>query len=82
MPLKPRDVIDANDPRVAQIGHPAPPWMVNYADLMTELVCLFVIMYGLSGALSRPVQEAKKEVEEVIEKKDMTGTSRSPPRVL
>lgn len=73
MPLKPRNVIDANDPRVAQIGHPAPPWMVNYADLMTELVCLFVIMYGLSGSLSKPIQEAKKEVEATMEQKDMPG---------
>ena len=73
MPLKPRDVIDASDPRVSQIGHPAPPWMVNYADLMTELVCLFVIMYGLSGTLSKPVQEARKEVEQVITKEDVPG---------
>src|SRR3954468_9300451 len=73
MPLKPRDVIDANDPRVAQIGHPAPPWMVNYADLMTELVCLFVIMYGLSGAFSKPIQEARKDVQDIIMKKDIPG---------
>lgn len=73
MPLKPRDVIDANDPRVCQIGHPAPPWMVNYADLMTELVCLFVIMYGLSGALSKPLQDAKKEVEQAITQQDVSG---------
>jgi chemotaxis protein MotB len=73
VPLKPRDMIDASDPRVCQIGHPAPPWMVNYADLMTELVCLFVIMYGLSGALSKPIQDARKEVEDVILKKDIPG---------
>ncbi len=74
MPLKPpRGFIDENDPRVTLIGHPAPAWMVNYADLMTELVCLFVIMYGLSGTLSKPMQEAKKEVEQQIEKKDMVG---------
>ncbi|MCB4757324.1 MAG: flagellar motor protein MotB [Elusimicrobia bacterium] len=73
MPLKPRDVIDASDPRVAQIGHPAPPWMVNYADLMTELVCFYLILYALSAALSKPVQEAKKAVEETMKKEDVAG---------
>jgi len=73
MPLKPREVIDASDPRVAQIGHPAPPWMVNYADLMTELVCFYLILYALSSALSKPVQEAKKAVEETMKKEDVAG---------
>ncbi len=73
MPLKPRDVIDAHDPRVAQIGHPAPPWMVNYADLMTELVCFYLIMYALSSALSKPIQEAKKAVEETLKNEEVAG---------
>jgi chemotaxis protein MotB len=71
--LKPREVIDASDPRVTLIGHPAPPWMVNYADLMTELVCFFLIMYALSTSLSKPIQEAKKEVEETMKKEEVAG---------
>src|ERR1700730_12064723 len=71
MPLK-RDMIDASDPRVAQIGHPAPPWLVNYADLMTELVCFFVILYAMSAALNKDVQKAKKDVDEA-----MKGDSRA-----
>jgi len=71
--LKPRSVIDEDDPRVAQIGHPAPPWLINYADLMTELVCFFVILYALSAALSQQVQKAKKELEEVMKKENIQG---------
>lgn len=73
MPLKPRNVIDESDPRVAQIGHPAPPWMVNYADLMTEMVCFYVILYALSAALSKPMQEAKKAVEETMKDQEVAG---------
>lgn len=73
MVLKPRNVIDEDDPRVAQIGHPAPAWLVNYADLMTEMVCFFIILYALSVALSKQVQAAKKQVEEVIKKESIQG---------
>ncbi|MBV9080504.1 MAG: OmpA family protein [Elusimicrobia bacterium] len=74
MSLKPpRGMIDETDSRVAQVGHPAPPWMVNYADLMTELVCFFLIMYALSTSLSKPVQEAKKEVEETMKQQEVAG---------
>ena len=73
MPLKSRDLIDASDPRVAQIGHPAPPWLVNYADLMTEIVCFFVILYAVSAALNKGVQEAKKQVEETMKEEKIQG---------
>ncbi len=74
MPLKPRgEMIDASDPRVTLIGHPAPAWMVNYADLMTEMVCFYLILYALSASLSKPIQEAKKEVEEVVKNEDVAA---------
>ena len=64
MPLRaPKGFIDETDPKVAQIGHPAPAWLVNYADLMTELVCFFVILYALGASMSKQVQQAKIEVE-------------------
>lgn len=64
MPLKaPKGFIDESDPRVCLIGHPAPPWLVNYADLMTELVCFFVILYALSAALNKDMQKAKEEIQ-------------------
>ncbi|MFH1368627.1 MAG: OmpA family protein [Elusimicrobiota bacterium] len=68
-----RNMIDANDPKVAQIGHPAPPWMVNYADLMTELVCFFIILYALSAALSKGMVDAKEQLEEMMKEKEMQG---------
>jgi chemotaxis protein MotB len=74
MSLKPqKGMIDERDPRVSQIGHPAPPWMVNYADLMTELVCFYLILYALGAALNTPTQQAAQDVEEVVKKKDMPG---------
>src|ERR1035437_4584633 len=40
--------------------------MVNYADLMTELVCFFIIMYAMAAALNKDVVKAKKEVEQAM----------------
>jgi chemotaxis protein MotB len=75
MPLRaPKGFIDETDPKVCQIGHPAPPWLVNYADLMTELVCFFVILYALSAALNKNIQAAAQQVSELIEKKEMAGS--------
>ncbi len=74
MSLKPvKGMIDESDPRVTLIGHPAPAWMVNYADLMTELVCFWLILYALSAALSKPVQEAKAQVEETMKEQEVAG---------
>jgi chemotaxis protein MotB len=74
MSLKPqKGMIDESDPRVTLIGHPAPAWMVNYADLMTELVCFYLILYALSASLSKPIQEAKQEVEETMKQEEVAG---------
>ncbi len=74
MPMRaPKGFIDISDPKVCQIGHPAPAWLVNYADLMTELVCFFVILYALSAALNKNVQNAAAQVKEMMEKGQMKG---------
>lgn len=62
-----------SDPRVTLIGHPAPAWIVNYADLMTELVCFFIVLYAMSAALNKDVQKAKKEVEEAMKQEQVAG---------
>jgi chemotaxis protein MotB len=74
MPLKPREVIDIDDIRVAKIGHPAPPWLINYADLMTELVCFFIILYALSAALSKGMVDAKEKLDEMIKKENVEAS--------
>ncbi|MEF3280900.1 MAG: flagellar motor protein MotB [Elusimicrobiota bacterium] len=66
-------MIPEDDPRVSQIGHPAPPWMVNYADLMTEMVCFFIILYALSAALNKNVQNAAQQIKEMMNKGEMSG---------
>ena len=73
MPIKSRDMIDASDPRVAQIGHPAPPWLINYADLMTELCCFFIILYALEAALDKGANQAASEVQEKIDKQEISA---------
>jgi len=69
-------MIDEDDPRVAKIGHPAPPWLINYADLMTELVCFFVILYALSAVLNKNVQKAFTEMQEVMKEEKMAGEAK------
>lgn len=74
MPLRaPKGFIDENAPEVSKVGHPAPPWLAPYADLMTELVCFFVILYALSAALNKNVQNAAAEVKEMMDKGEMKG---------
>jgi len=68
-----RNMIPEDDRRVAPVGEPAPPWMVNYADLMTELVCFFVILYALSAALNKDMQKAQQDVQEMIKEGKMAG---------
>jgi len=73
MPLKPRQTIDIDDPRVSRFGHPAPPWLINYADLMTELVCFFIILYALSAALSKTMVNAKEKLDEIMKDQQIQG---------
>ena len=74
MSLKvPRGYIREDDPKVAPIGHPAPPWLINYADLMTEMVAFFVIMYALGAALNKDVQKTKQEVEQMMKEEKIEG---------
>jgi flagellar motor protein MotB len=73
MAVKVKGWIREDDPRVAAVGHPAPPWMTAYADLMTEMVCFFVILYALSAALNKNMQEAKSQIEEMMQKGELQG---------
>src|SRR3990167_6173212 len=69
----PRGYIREDDPKVAPIGPPAPPWLVNYADLMTEMMAFFVIMYALGAALNKDVQKTKQEVEQMMNEEKIEG---------
>src|SRR5512135_213723 len=69
----PKGFIPDYDPRVSQMGHPAPPWMVNYADLMTELVCFFVVLYSLSAALSKDIQMAREDIKQAMKQEKVAG---------
>lgn len=73
MRLKVKGMIDEDDPRVSQVGHPGPPWSIAYGDLMTELVCFFVILYALSAALNKDMQKAQQDIQEMIKEGKMAG---------
>jgi|CXWL01.1.fsa_nt_gi flagellar motor protein MotB len=74
MPMRaPKGFIDISDPKVCKVGHPAPAWVVCYADLMTELVCFFVILYALSAALNKNVQSAAQQVKDMMDQGKMKG---------
>lgn len=77
MPLRaPRGFISESDSKVCQVGHPAPPWLAPYADLMTELVCFFVILYALSAALSKDMQNANEAIKDMMEKEKIAGEAK------
>lgn len=69
----PRGFIREDDPKVAPIGHPAPPWMVNYADLMTEMVAFFVILYALGAALNKNMQDAQQQIQQMMQQQKISG---------
>ncbi|HBA59765.1 MAG TPA: hypothetical protein DCZ92_02865 [Elusimicrobia bacterium] len=73
MAIRAKNMISEDDPRVAQIGHPAPPWLINYADLMTELVCFFIILYALSAALNKDMQKAQQDIQEMMKEGKISG---------
>ena len=76
MPMRaPKGFIDESDPKVAKVGHPAPAWVVCYADLMTELVCFFVILYALSAALNKNMVTAKDDIDKMMKDGKMTGSA-------
>ena len=56
-------------------------WLLTYSDMITLLLALFIIMYGMSAVDSTKVQNLSKEFEQVLNPSDNkseteeTGTS-------
>lgn len=71
-----KHLIDEDDLRVSKFGMAAPPWLVNYADLMTELVILFIVLYALSSALNKNVQKARDEIKKMMQEEKIAGEVR------
>lgn len=69
----PRGYISETDPRVSQVGHAAPPWLINYADLMTELCAFFIMMYAIGAATLPATQKASKQVTETMKTEGIEG---------
>ncbi|PIU83991.1 MAG: hypothetical protein COS68_01145 [Elusimicrobia bacterium CG06_land_8_20_14_3_00_38_11] len=69
----PRGFISENDPRVSQVGHAAPPWLINYADLMTELCAFFIMMYAIGAAALPATHKTSKQVTETMKTAGIEG---------
>lgn len=72
----PRGYISETDARVSQVGHAAPPWLINYADLMTEIAAFFIMMYSMAAALSGTMQKAAVEVKETMKQENIAGEAK------
>lgn len=72
----PRGYISENDARVSQVGHAAPPWLINYADLMTEVAAFFIMMYAMAAALSGTMQKAAVEVQKTMAESGIAGEAK------
>jgi flagellar motor protein MotB len=69
----PKGFISENDGRVSKSGHPAPAWLWPYADLMTELVAFFIILYAFAAALDPTAQKAKADIEKEMDEGGIAG---------
>lgn len=72
----PRGYIAETDARVSQVGHAAPPWLINYADLMTEIAAFFIMMYAMAAALSGTMQKAAVEVKDTMKQEGIAGEAK------
>ncbi|MFA5779904.1 MAG: flagellar motor protein MotB [Elusimicrobiota bacterium] len=72
----PRGYIAETDARVSQVGHAAPPWLINYADLMTEIAAFFIMMYAMAAALSGTMQKAAVEVKQTMVQEGIAGEAK------
>jgi chemotaxis protein MotB len=72
----PRGYIAETDARVSQVGHAAPPWLINYADLMTEIAAFFIMMYAMAAALSGTMQKAAVSVKETMKQEGIAGEAK------
>jgi chemotaxis protein MotB len=66
-------MISIDDPHVSRIGLPAPPWLVNYADLMTELTILFIVLYAMSSALAKDIVKARQDIQDTLKEEKIAG---------
>lgn len=50
-----------------QIGKPTPAWMLTYADMITQLLIFFVMMFALASAMNEmQLIELKKKLEAYV----------------
>jgi len=49
---------------VGELGRPAPPWMVSYSDLVTQLLTFFIMLFALSAAAT---EDQLKRIKEKID---------------
>lgn len=51
-----------------QVGRAAPPWMMSYSDLVTQLLIFFVMLFALSvAAIDDQLKKIKEKVDAYVE---------------
>jgi len=55
-----------------QVGKPSPPWLLTYADLMTQILIFFVMMFALASAMNEmQLIRLKKTLETYIMEQEL-----------
>lgn len=58
--------------KAREIGRPSPPWMITYADLVTQLLIFFVMFFALAPALNElQLIRIKNKLEEYISQNNL-----------
>jgi flagellar motor protein MotB len=57
-----------------QVGKPLPLWLLTYADLMTEILIFFVMMFALFSAMNElQLINLKRELETYVREQEWKG---------
>jgi len=58
------------------VGNAAPPWMSSMSDVITQVLCFFVMLFSFSiFKQQQQLEHVKKDIDEVIKKEKLEGVS-------
>ncbi len=57
-----------------EVGIPCPPWMSSMSDIMTQILCFFVMLFSFFGAKSMvQLEQVEKKVEAMVKTERIEG---------
>jgi chemotaxis protein MotB len=58
------------------VGNAAPPWMSSMSDVITQVLCFFVMLFSFSVVKQQQqLEHVKKDIDKVVEKEKLEGVS-------